>query len=327
MAGCLNYTGVALDRASAMRRDEAWVAGRLADETSRIVPLWRNRSLVKTGATPEAVYLTGAAAKAVLAEAATAVLLGLEDAIAYVAADLSLLDEDAANTHAGSGAFEDLRSVGALMAGPDAALLAYARGMIHWHQRHLYCGVCGALTGSRDGGHVRVCTNPDKPHMHFPRTDPAVIMLVEHDDPEGHGPACLLGRQKKWVEGMYSTLAGFVEPGETLEEAVAREVLEESAVRVTDVRYRASQPWPFPSSLMLGFRARAETTAIRIDGRELEDARWFTPDEVRNFGEWADAPAGGRVEGEPGVEKRLPRKDSISRWLIDGWLGDRSAGD
>ena len=117
---------------------------------------------------------------------------------------------------------------------------------------------------------------------------------------------------------MYSTLAGFVEPGETLEEAVAREVLEESAVRVTDVRYQASQPWPFPSSLMLGFRARAETTAIKIDGRELEDARWFTPDEVRSFGEWGDAPEG---------EKRLPRKDSISRWLIDGWLGERSAGD
>ncbi len=315
MAVNLNYTGVALDRASEKRKDVAWVAERLADKTSRIVPLWRDRSLVKTGATPEAVYLTGRAAKAVLAEAATAVLLGLEDTIAYVAADLSLLDEDAANSHAGAdggnSAFEDLRRVGALMAGPDAALLAYAKGMIHWHQRHLYCGVCGALTQSRDGGHVRVCTNPDKPHTHFPRTDPAVIMLVEHDDPEGNGPACLLGRQSRWVEGMYSTLAGFVEPGETLEEAVAREVLEESAVRVTDVRYRASQPWSFPSSLMLGFRARAETTAIRIDGRELEDARWFTPDEVRSFGEWGDAPEG---------EKRLPRKDSISRWLIEGWL-------
>ncbi len=188
-------------------------------------------------------------------------------------------------------------------------------------QRHLYCGVCGALTQSRDGGHVRVCTNPDKPHTHFPRTDPAVIMLVEHDDPEGNGPACLLGRQSRWVEGMYSTLAGFVEPGETLEEAVAREVLEESAVRVTDVRYRASQPWSFPSSLMLGFRARAETTAIRIDGRELEDARWFTPDEVRSFGEWGDAPPSGSPD-----EKRLPRKDSISRWLIDVWLGEVAGG-
>ena len=325
MAGSLNYTGVALDRASEMRRDEAWVAERLADETSRIVPLWRSRSLVKTGEKPEAVYLTGRAAKAVLAEAATAVLLGLDDAIAYVAADISLLDEDAANTlagaSAGGGAFEDLRRVGALMTAPDAAFLAYARGMIHWHQRHFYCGVCGALTGSRDGGHVRVCTNPDKPHMHFPRTDPAVIMLIEHDDPEGNGPACLLGRQSRWVEGMYSTLAGFVEPGETLEEAVAREVLEESAVRVTEVRYRASQPWPFPSSLMLGFRARAENTAIRIDGRELEDARWFTPDEVRSFGEWGDAPPSGSPD-----EKRLPRKDSISRWLIDVWLGEVGGG-
>jgi len=319
MAESLNYTGVALDRASELRRDEAWVTGHLTDDRSRVVPLWRSRNLIRTGAMPEAAYLTGGAAKTALAEAVMVVLLGLDGERAYIAADLSLLDEDAAgvHAHAGEGAFEDLRTVGTLMAGPDAALLAYARGMIHWHQRHLYCGVCGALTESRDGGHIRFCTNPDKPHMHFPRTDPAVIMLVEHADPEGDGPACLLGRQRRWIDGMYSTLAGFVEPGETLEEAVAREVLEESAIRITDVRYQASQPWPFPSSLMLGFRARAETAAIRIDEREIEDARWFTPDELSEFGEWGNAPEG---------EMRLPRKDSIARRLIDGWLKDVTGG-
>ncbi|NQU56841.1 MAG: NUDIX domain-containing protein, partial [Rhodospirillales bacterium] len=113
--------------------------------------------------------------------------------------------------------------------------------------------------------------------------------------------------------GMYSTLAGFVDPGETLEQAVAREVFEESGITVSDVRYQASQPWPFPSSLMLGFRAKAKTTAITIDAREIEDARWFTPDEVRSFGEWAEGPAGAM---------RLPRKDSVSRWLIERWLED-----
>ena len=141
--------------------------------------------------------------------------------------------------------------------------------------------------------------------------------VPSHGDPEGRGPACLLGRQNRWVEGMYSTLAGFVEPGESLEEAVAREVMEESGIRVTDVRYKASQPWPFPSSLMLGFRATARTTAITVDNRELEDAGWFTAGEVRGFGEWGAAPAG---------EKRLPRKDSISRWLIEGWPEDVGAG-
>ena len=202
------------------------------------------------------------------------------------------------------------------MAGPEAALLAYARGLMHWHRGHVFCGLCGNPTESHDGGHLRRCTNAEDPHNHFPRTDPAVIMLVSHDNPQGNGPACLLGRQSRWAEGMYSTLAGFVEPGETLEEAVAREVLEESGVRVTNVEYKASQPWPFPSSLMLGFRARAETAEIEIDDREIEDAQWFRPEEVRSFGEWGTAPPG---------EKRLPRKDSISRWLIEGWLNDVGA--
>ena len=159
------------------------------------------------------------------------------------------------------------------MRGPEAALLAYARGLMYWHRRHRFCGVCGAATDSRGGGHVRRCRNADEPHEHFPRTDPAVIMLVTHDDLEGRGPAALLGRQSRWPDGMYSTLAGFVEPGESLEEAVAREVREETGVAVADVRYQASQPWPFPSSLMLGFRARAVTTGIDVDQRELQDAR------------------------------------------------------
>lgn len=331
MAKNLNYTGVALDRASALRRDTAWVTERLGDPGTLVVPVWRGRNLIETGSMPEAVFLEGAKARAAISKAGPVVLLGLDGGAAYAAADLSDLDEDALAPFTEVGGFEDLRRVGALMAGPEGALLAYARGMIHWHQRHRFCGVCGAPTTSRDGGHVRFCAGGgdgggagggdggDDTHLQFPRTDPAVIMLIEHGDPEGHGPACLLGRQSRWVDGMYSTLAGFVEPGETLEETVAREVEEESNIRVTDVRYQASQPWPFPSSLMLGFRARAITTDIELDARELEDARWFTADEVRGFGEWGDAPA------RPGG-KRLPRTDSISRWLIDGWLGEMEGG-
>ncbi len=318
----LSYTGVGLDRAAGLRRDDAWIAGLLDGAETRIVPVWQGRNLIRGEATlenplpdaPEAVFLSAGEAKTLLGKAGAVALLGLDDKeAAFFAADISGLDDDGAAAWAPDARFEDLRRVGVLMAGPEAAILAYARGLMHWHLRHLYCGVCGARTESRDGGHVRVCANAEDPHMHFPRTDPAVIMLVSLDDPEGNGPACLLGRQRRWLDGMYSTLAGFVEPGETPEEAVAREVKEETGVTVTDVRYRASQPWPFPSSLMLGFRAVASTTEITVDERELEDAGWFTPDQVRAFGEWGEAPPG---------EKRLPRKDSISRWLIEDWLND-----
>lgn len=315
MAKYLNYSGLPLDRAANQRRDEAWVAKHLGHEGTLILPVWRGLNLVRLGDSrpPEAVFPTGPKGRALMAEADALVILGVHQETAYVAADISTLDETEVSARAGENVFEDLRRVGALMAGDQGALLAYARGMVHWHQRHRFCGVCGEPTESRDGGHVRICSNEDDAHMHFPRTDPAVIMLIAHDDPEGRGPACLLGRQKKWVDGMFSTLAGFVEPGETLEEAVAREVFEESAIRITDVRYQASQPWPFPSSLMLGFRAKAITTEINVDPRELEDARWFTPDELKAFGEWGD---------EPPRKNRMPRKDSISRRLIDDWLED-----
>jgi len=315
MAKYLNYSGLPLDRAANQRRDEAWVAKHLGHEGTLILPVWRGLNLVRLGDSrpPEAIFPTGPEGRALMAEADALVILGVHQETAYVAADISTLDETEVSARAGENVFEDLRRVGALMAGDQGALLAYARGMVHWHQRHRFCGVCGEPTESRDGGHVRICSNEDDAHMHFPRTDPAVIMLIAHDDPEGRGPACLLGRQKKWVDGMFSTLAGFVEPGETLEEAVAREVFEESAIRITDVRYQASQPWPFPSSLMLGFRAKAITTEINVDPRELEDACWFTPDELKAFGEWGD---------EPPRKNRMPRKDSISRRLIDDWLED-----
>jgi len=320
MTGKLIYAGVALDRVAVARRDDSWIAERLADPEARIVPVWRDFNLIAAdagaGGTPAAVLIAAAEAAAVLAAAAEVAILGLENSTAYFAADLSGLDEAAAGRLADGGEFRDLRQVGALMRGPEAALLAYARGLMYWHRRHRFCGVCGQPTVSQYGGHVRRCRDATEPHEHFPRTDPAVIMLVTHDDLEGRGPAALLGRQSRWPDGMYSTLAGFVEPGESLEEAVAREVREETGVAVADVRYQASQPWPFPSSLMLGFRARAVTTGIDVDQRELQDARWFRPGEVRAFGEWGTAPPGA---------KRLPRKDSIARWLVEGWLAEIGA--
>src|SRR5690606_4413961 len=156
----------------------------------------------------------------------------------------------------------------------DAGLLAYARAMILWRQRHRHCGSCGAATRSESAGHVMKCTNPDCGAEQFPRLDPAVIVLVTD------GERALLGRQASWPAGRYSTVAGFVEPGESLEDAVAREVREETGVEVDAVDYHSSQPWPFPSSLMLGFTAHASRTDIlRVDD-ELEDVRWWTRAEI-----------------------------------------------
>jgi len=206
--------------------------------------------------------------------------------------------------------FADLRRVGSLLPAQDAALLAYARGMIAWHRRHRHCGVCGAATAPRHGGHVRVCTACGTET--YPRTDPAVIMLVHRPAHDGEPARCLLARSARFRAGMYSTLAGFVEPGESLEDAVARETLEETGVRVGRVTYVGSQPWPFPSSIMLGFRAEAETTALAVDGEEIADARWFSVAELAAFGEWGDDDAAFR----------LPRRDSIARLLVDGWVAD-----
>jgi NAD+ diphosphatase len=318
----LIYTGIHLDRAGLMRRDEAWLAGSLASEGARIVAVWRNRSLVAHGDDgPRALMPEGGRAADLIAAASNLVFLGLDpNQVPYFGADLSHLDEhdaiELASTGAGeSGSFVDLRQLGWLIPRNDAGVLAYARGLAYWHRTHGFCGRCGSATESRDGGHMRQCTNTECARPSFPRTDPAVIMLVEHPGDAETPPSCLLGRSGRWEFPLYSTLAGFVEPGESLEEAVAREVLEETNIQVAvrDVHYMGSQPWPFPASLMLGFRATARSREITIDPKELEDARWFTVEEVSRFKEWDTA-----ASDEP----RLPRRDSIARWLVQSWLED-----
>ena len=166
---------------------------------------------------------------------------------------------------------------------------------------------------SSNGGHVRKCSNAECNYLAFPRTDPAVIMLVTYSPKEGGEPLCLLGRSPAWPEGVYSTLAGFVEPGESLESAVQREVLEEVSVHTEDVRYVASQPWPFPRSIMLGFEAIATTTDIQCDPDEIADAQWFTRSQLKTFGNW----------GDDTLDNKLPRPDSIARFLIDRWISDK----
>jgi NAD+ diphosphatase len=193
-----------------------------------------------------------------------------------------------------------LRDAAARLSQADGGLVAQAAGLHNWHRSHRFCANCGAPTAMAEAGHVRAC--PACGAQHHPRTDPVVIMLVSRDD------EVLLGRQASWPEGRFSALAGFVEPGESLEEAVAREVHEESGVRVRDVRYRSSQPWPFPTSLMLGFHARWAGGEPEVLDGELEAVGWFSADDLRD----------GSVQ--------LPPRLAIARNLIDEWLADRAAG-
>jgi NAD+ diphosphatase len=287
-------SGLTLDRAATLRSsserlDEAW--GR---PETRVVPVWRSKHLVLREEVTSLVLL---GPEKLEAYRDSRVLLGTGGGVAYFAVDLSSVEEPVESlglpsVHAVLG----LREVAPLVSQPEGALLAYAAGILSWHRRNRFCGVCGGETRSTQGGHLRVCANEACGEQHFPRTDPAVIMLVTD------GERSLLGRQSAWPSLVYSTLAGFVEPGESLEEAVRREVYEETAVEVDDVRYHSSQPWPFPSSLMLGFTARARSAEILLSD-ELEDARWFTRDEVRR---------------REGVE--LPSTISIARRLIEDWL-------
>jgi NAD+ diphosphatase len=223
---------------------------------------------------------------------------------AYFAIDVSSEEDSPPPALASLGQFRDLRRVAALLGERHCALLAYAKGIIHWHHRHRFCGDCGSPTASVEGGYVRVCTSEACGRQHFPRVDPAIIVLV------ASGDRCLLGRKPEWPTGRYSTLAGFVEPGESLEAAVIREVQEETGIEVDQVRYFASQPWPFPSSLMLGFTARGVSEEIHVGEDELEDARWFTREQLR------DSLRQGTV--------KLPFKLAISFHLIESWF---DAGD
>lgn len=266
-----NKTLSVIDRASSLRRDRQQLVLLLETPDSVIVPVWRSKHLVSADSAP--VLLDVREASALLDCGGEVVFLGMRDRAACFAVDLSTLEQPLAHSLlVGRGSFADLRAIGPLLAADDAGLLGYARAMLHFHRQHLFCGRCGAQTVAREGGHVRECAACD--NKVFPRTDPAVMILVEH---EGR---CLLARQPGFPRGMYSVLAGFVEPGETLEQAALRETAEEVGLEASDLRYAASQPWPFPASLMIGFLARATSDAFVLDREELEDARWVARAEL-----------------------------------------------
>ena len=311
------YTGSPLDRAGERRDDAAWIDAARARPDSLHTPVWRARSLMRGTEVgePQAAFLGPEAVAELHAAAgeggAPWAFLGTKDGVPVFAVDVSAHDDPepllggAARGGAalgGAAAFADLRSVPGLLSGNDASVLAHARGLMHWRSRHRFCGVCGGVCEPRSAGNVMVCALCNT--SHFPRTDPAVIMLVTRG--EGEAAHALLGHSQRFPNStMYSTLAGFVEPGEALEEAVAREVFEEAGIRVGAVHYHSSQPWPFPASIMLGFYAEALTEEITIDPSELMDAKWFSRAQMRN-------------PREHGFQ--LPRGDSIARRLIEDWL-------
>jgi NAD+ diphosphatase len=294
------YTGSPLDRAAQLREDADWIHRTLAAPETLFAPVWRSRNLMKglEQGRPEAVLLTAEAAEAVRMQDGPWAFLGLWETRPVFAVDCSAAEDPLPLLPEGMGGFADLRQVAGLLPPGEASVLAHARGMMHWRTRHRFCGACGAPCAPRSAGHAMVCTGCNA--QHFPRTDPAVIMLVVRGD------SCLLGHSHRFPNVMmYSTLAGFVEPGESFEEAVRREVKEEAGVEVGEVAYHSSQPWPFPSSIMIGFHAEGLTEAIRIDPEELKDARWFSRAELRNHA---------------ALGFSLPRVDSIARRLIEDWL-------
>ena len=299
------YTHPSLDRVAWRRGDAGWIAARLADPASLLLPVWHGRNAVTGPPDAPSAALFPATAAPWHSTTDEPIFLGRDNGICHFAVDIGdALDEDGQQALGGDVRFADLRAVGPLVSQSDGALLAQARAFTWWHVRHRFCGVCGHPTVSGQAGHQRDCTNPDCRTRHFPRTDPAAIVLV-HD-----GDRALLGRQPEWPKGMHSALAGFVEPGESLEGCVVREVFEESGIEVDDIRYVGSQPWPFPQSLMVGFTARARTTDIRIDNDELEHAGWYGRD-------FLAAQAGQPIGEGPFA---LPRRDSIARFLVDRWL-------
>lgn len=292
-----------LNRAGHLRADQDWLKSALADKQSLFIPVWKLMPfLIKNReGKRETGWVTGELALPLMRPGAIVIFLGLYRDSAHFAIDISShTDPTSEGALAGLGTFADLRTIAEEIDIGDAAILAQAKSLIDWHQRHGFCANCGEPTIAADAGYKRFCEACNTEH--FPRTDPVVIMLALNGD------TCLLGRQEKWPAGFYSALAGFIEPGETIEEAVARELHEEAGITIDQVSFHSTQPWPYPSSLMIGCYARAKTTDITVDMNELSDARWFTREEVRN----------SLYKGSKDL--RMPPALAIAHQLVKSWV-------
>lgn len=298
------FAGGRLHRTSRRRDDVAWIEARRHDPASRFLPFRELRPLVRGTPRLRLAWRSGDGVRRAVLGGAPAVLLGVEGDRAHFAVELA---SKAGAAVRGKAAYMDLRAAASLLSGPEASLAAQGRSLLAWHAVHRCCARCGSPTVPTAAGYSRTCTAQACPGVHFPRTDPVVIMLVHRQD------RCLLGRSVRAVRyppGLYSCLAGYMEPGESIEEAVRREVEEEAGVSVGHVAYHSSQPWPFPSSLMIGCFAEALSERLTIDPTELEHARWFTRSEL--------AEAIARWDAEAGF--RLPPPMTIAHQLAAAWL-------
>lgn len=292
------YAGNPLDRGDRERRDEAWIEARSCDSESKFLPL-RDLKVLVAG---DGLAWIGANDLTCLVDEVAPVFLGLLDGTAYFAVDASGFSGDSDQFAGGEGArFEDARNAAAYLSGPEMGIVAQAREQIDWHVRHRFCSVCGHQSEPKRGGQKREC--PNCLTEHFPRTDPVVIAVISDGD------RCLLGQSRGRLSrmNMYSALAGFVDQGESIEEAVAREIMEEAGIRIDNIRYHSSQPWPFPYSLMIGCHADALTTQITMDDEEMTDVRWFERGEI--------------IESLNGLntDLALPQPMAIAHHLIKAW--------
>ncbi|HJO91803.1 MAG TPA: NAD(+) diphosphatase [Victivallales bacterium] len=312
----LDFAGNDLDRAGYLRKKPDWILSQLSKPETKIIPVWNDKNLVSGIGNiliqPKAVTCSGDIAAKFLKLSSDVVFLGLDKGTAYFTIDLSGYKQNEIINIIGECSFVSLRNVRSILTQKDAKLLAYAKGILFNHINYRYCSKCGNITKSAEGGHVKVCSNPNCNNEIFPRTDPAVIMLVINKSSEDGIERCLLGNNVAWGKGVYSTLAGFVEPGESLEEAVKREVYEEVGIRLDKVIYQTSQPWPFPTSIMVGFLAYTDDSDIKVDKEEIRTAEWFSAEDLSTFGEW----------GDEASSHRLSSKGSISRYLIDTWINE-----
>lgn len=290
------FAGAFVDRAGTQRTDEDWIRRAAHNPKSCYVPIWDDRCLAR--GEPLRAQLLRRSELGAHMEDKEHIFLGLFRNQPTFALNIESPEPPLPNF----GEFHDLRYLGGVLPSDEANLVAHARALITWHKTHRHCGYCGAVLRNRAAGNARECTSKDCGKQVFPRVDPAIIVLVTTGD------RCLLGRKGDWPEGRFSTIAGFVEPGESLEDAVRREVREETNIAVDDIHYHSSQPWPFPQALMLGFHATATSEDIGLIDGELAEAGWFTAKEIS--------------AGYP----KLPYKLSIARRLIDDWLEENGSG-
>ena len=283
------FAGAFVDRSAERRKDSAWLEQSIKGQDSRFVAICGEDCLVSVGSS-HLVLLQRPQIESYINDEHL-IFLGLfRDQPVFAVAIISNL----APAFSKFGDFQDLHSIGGTLPHDEANLAAHARALVLWHQSQFFCGVCGSQTKQDGGGNSRICIGCGK--KLFPRVDPAIIVLVSD------GERCLLGRKEHWPAGRYSTISGFVEPGESLEDGVRREVFEETNVQVGEVSYHSSQPWPFPAALMLGFTAEAVSQNIKLNDGELENARWFTREQLSTEG------------------MKLPFRISIARQLVDHFL-------